>query len=58
MPGGEGEPLATELLTSEVTRREAARDAYPLATYLHAKQRYSVLAWRETNGDTVIAARR
>ena len=30
MPGGEGESLATELLTSEMTRREAARDAYPL----------------------------
>ena len=46
-----------ELLTSEVTRREAARDAYPLATYLHAKQSYSVLAWRETGGETVITAR-
>ena len=57
MPGGEGEPLSTELLTSEVTRREAARDAYPLATYLHAKQSYSVLAWRETNNETVITAR-
>ena len=52
MPGGE-----MELLTSEVTRREAARDAYPLATYLHAKQSYSVLAWRETGGETVITAR-
>ena len=57
MPGGEGEPLSTELLTSEVTRREAARDAYPLATYLHAKQSYSILAWRETNNETVITAR-
>ena len=57
MPGGEGEPLTTELLTSEVTRREAARDAYPLATYLHAKQSYSILAWRETGGETVITAR-
>ena len=35
MPGGE-----MELLTSEVTRREAARDAHPLATYFHAKQSY------------------
>ena len=52
MPGGE-----MELLTSEVTRREAARDAYPLATYLHAKQSYSILAWRETGGETVITAR-
>ena len=52
MPGGE-----MELLTSEVTRREAARDAYPLATYFHAKQSYSVLAWRETGGETVITAR-
>lgn len=52
MPGGE-----MELLTSEVTRREAARDAYPLATYLHAKQSYSVLAWRESGGETVITAR-
>ena len=52
MPGGE-----MELLTSEATRREAARDAYPLATYLHAKQSYSVLAWRETGGETVITAR-
>ena len=52
MPGGE-----TELLTSEVTRREAARDAYPLSTYFHAKQSYSVLAWRETGGETVITAR-
>ena len=52
MPGGE-----MELLTSEVTRREAARDAYPLATYLHAKQRYSILAWREAGGETVITAR-
>ena len=52
MPGGD-----MELLTSEVTRREAARDAYPLATYLHAKQSYSVLAWRETGGETVITAR-
>ena len=57
MPGGESAPLTTELLTSEVTRREAARDAYPLATYLHAKQSYSVLAWRETGGETVITAR-
>ena len=52
MPGGD-----MELLTSEVTRREAARDAYPLATYLHAKQSYSVLAWRESPGETVITAR-
>ena len=52
MPGGE-----MELLTSEVTRREAARDAYPLATYFHAKQSYSVLAWRESNNETVITAR-
>ncbi len=52
MPGGE-----TELLTSEVTRREAARDAYPLATYFHAKQSYSILAWRESGGETVITAR-
>ena len=51
MPGGE-----MELLTSEVTRREAARDAYPLATYFHAKQSYSVLAWRESGGETVITA--
>ncbi len=57
MPGGEGEPLSTELLTSEVTRREAARDAYPLATYFHAKQSYSVLAWRESGAETVITAR-
>ena len=46
-----------ELLTSEVTRREAARDAYPLATYFHAKQSYTILAWRESGGDTVITAR-
>ena len=52
MPGGE-----MELLTSEMTRREAARDAYPLATYFHAKQSYSILAWRESDGDTVITAR-
>ena len=52
MPGGE-----MELLTSEMTRREAARDAYPLATYFHAKQSYSVLAWRESNNETVITAR-
>ena len=52
MPGGE-----TELLTSEVTRREAARDAYPLATYFHAKQSYSILSWRESGGETVITAR-
>ncbi len=52
MPGGE-----MELLTSEVTRREAARDAYPLATYFHAKQSYSILAWRESGGETVITAR-
>ena len=51
MPGGE-----VELLTSEVTRREAARDAYPLATYFHAKQSYSILAWRESNNETVITA--
>ena len=57
MPGGEGEPPTTELLTSEVTRREAARDAYPLATYFHAKQSYSILAWRESGGETVITAR-
>ena len=57
MPAGESEPLTTELLTSEVTRREAARDAYPLATYLHAKQSYSILAWRETDNETVITAR-
>ncbi len=47
----------TELLTSEVTRREAARDAHPLATYFHAKQSYSILGWRETRGETVITAR-
>ena len=52
LPEGE-----TELLTSEVTRREAARDAYPLATYFHAKQSYSILGWRETGGETVITAR-
>ena len=52
MPGGE-----MELLTSEVSRREAARDAYPLATYFHAKQSYSILAWRESGGETVITAR-
>ena len=52
MPGGE-----MELLTSEVTRRETARDAYPLATYFHAKQSYSILAWRESGGETVITAR-
>ena len=57
MAGGESEPLTTDLLTSEVTRREAARDAYPLATYLHAKQSYSILAWRESDGETVITAR-
>ena len=51
MPGGE-----MELLTSEMTRREASRDAYPLATYLHAKQSYSVLTWRESGGETVITA--
>ena len=52
LPEGE-----TELLTSEVTRREASRDAYPLATYFHAKQSYSILGWRETRGETVITAR-
>ena len=52
MPGGE-----MELLTSEVTRREAARDAYPLAAYFHAKQSYSILGWRESDGETVITAR-
>ena len=49
-PGGESQPLTTELLTSEVTRREAVRDAYPLATYFHAKQSYSVLAWHGGTG--------
>ena len=57
MPSGEREPLTTELLTSEVTRREAARDVYPLVTYLPAKQSYSILAWRETGGEMVITAR-
>ena len=52
MPGGE-----MELLTSEVTRREAARDAYPLAAYFHAKQSYSILGWRGSDGETVITAR-
>ncbi len=52
MPGGE-----MELLTSEVTRREAARDAYPLATYFHAKQSYSIEGWHESGGETVITAR-
>ena len=52
MPSGE-----MELLTSEVSRREAARDAYPLATYFHAKQSYTILGWRESGGDTVITAR-
>ena len=52
LPEGE-----TELLTSEATRREAARDAHPLATYFHAKQSYSILGWRETRGETVITAR-
>ena len=42
----------TELLTSEVTR-----DAYPLATYFHAKQSYFILGWRETGGETVTTAR-
>ena len=51
MPGGE-----TELLTSEVTRREASRDAYPLATYLHAKQSYAIDGWGESGGETVITA--
>ena len=41
----------TVLLISEVTRREAARDAHPLATYFHAKQSYSILGWRETRGE-------
>ena len=57
MPGGESEPPTTELLTSEVTRREAARNAHPLATDFHAKQSYSILAWRESGSETVIAAR-
>ena len=57
MPGGENEPPTTELLTSEVTRREAARDAHPLATYFHAKQSYTILGWRESGGETVITAR-
>ena len=57
MPGGENEPPSTELLTSEVTRREAARDAHPLATYFHAKQSYTILGWRESGGETVITAR-
>ena len=57
MPGGESEPPTTELLTSEVTRREAARDAYPLATYFHAKQSYTIEGWRESGGETVITAR-
>ena len=42
----------TELLTSEV-----ARDAYPLATYFHAKQSYFILGWRETGGETATTAR-
>ena len=42
----------TELLTSEV-----ARDAYPLATYFHAKQSYFILGWRETGGESVTTAR-
>ena len=52
MPGAE-----TELLTSEITRREAARDAYPLASYFHAKQSYTILGWRESGGETLITAR-
>ena len=52
MPGG-----GAELLTSEVTRREAARDAYPLATYFHAKQSYAIDGWEESGGETVITAR-
>ena len=57
MPGGESESPTTELLTSEVTRREAARDAYPMATYFHAKQSYTIEGWRESGGETVITAR-
>ena len=52
LPEGE-----TELLTSEVTCREAARDAHPLAIYYHAKQSYSILGSRETGEETVITAR-
>ena len=52
MPGAE-----VELLTSEITRREAARDAYPLASYFHAKQSYTILGWRESGGETLITAR-
>ena len=58
MPGGEGEPLSTELLTSEVTR-SVRRPGTPIRwpPIFHAKQSYSILAWRETGGETVITAR-
>ena len=47
----------SDLLTNEMTRREAARDAYPLATYYHAKQTYFIERWRESSQETLITAR-
>ena len=42
------------LITSETTRREAAKDAYPMATYWHAKQSYQVQNWQQPDPPAAI----
>ena len=40
-------------LTTETTRREAVKEAYPLASYHHGKQSYRIERWEEPpGGDT------
>lgn len=45
---------STQLLTNDVSRRDAARDAYPLAAYYHAKQSYTVRSWDEDERRTLV----
>ena len=42
LPGGQ-----ESTLTTEITRREALKEAYPLASYHHGKQSYRVERWEE-----------
>ena len=37
-------------LTSEITRREALKEAYPMASYHHGKQSYRIERWEEPKG--------
>ena len=39
-----------QILTNQTTRREALKEAYPLANYRHAKRSYSITGWKEIEG--------